>query len=106
MMDSRALPSLDDALRDTMAVERADCLLGPESPEGRELARMVGGNVAAQRQQRGLDRVAVAARVGLTDEQLGLIETGKAVPTLRGVWALATALRVPFGALLALPGAG
>src|SRR5262249_33445960 len=34
------------------------------------------------------------------------VEIGKAVPTLRGVWALATALAVPFGALLALPGAG
>jgi transcriptional regulator with XRE-family HTH domain len=102
----RPLPSLDDALRDTMAVERADCLLGPESPEGRELARMVGANVARERERRGLDRAAVALRVGLSEEQLALVETGRAVPSLRGVWALATALGVPFGALLALQGAG
>jgi quercetin dioxygenase-like cupin family protein len=105
-MSNRTLPSLDDALRDTMAVERADCLLGPESPEGRELARMVGANVAREREKRGLARPAVAAKVGLSDDQLGLVEAGKAVPSLRGVWALATALGVPFGALLALQGAG
>lgn len=103
---NRPLPSLDDALRDTMAVERADCLLGPESPEGRELARMVGANVGRERAKRGLHRAAVAAKVGLSDEQLGLVECGQAVPSLRGVWALATALGVPFGALLALQGAG
>jgi quercetin dioxygenase-like cupin family protein len=89
-----------------MAVERADCLLGPDSPEGRELARMVGANVERERQKRGLVRAAVAARVGLTDDQLALVECGKAVPSLRGVWALATALGVPFGALLALRGGG
>jgi quercetin dioxygenase-like cupin family protein/DNA-binding XRE family transcriptional regulator len=100
------LKSLDDALRDAVSIERGDCLRGPDSPEGRELGKMVGANVARVRARRGLGLAALAERSGITEDLLGLLEGGKAVPSLRAVWALASALSVPFGALLAPTGAG
>ena len=94
------LPSLEDALRDAMHEERADCMLGPESPEGRELGALVGANVAEQRARRGLELDALAARTAIRADLLRLLEAGQAVPSLRALWALATGLEVSFGTLL------
>lgn len=102
----QGLPSLDDALRDAVSLERGDCLRGPDSPEGRELGAAVGANVARVRADRRLGLAALAERSGITEDLLALLEAGKAVPSLRAVWALASALRVPFGALLAPTGTG
>jgi XRE family transcriptional regulator, regulator of sulfur utilization len=100
------LPSLDDALHDAVTLERGDCLRGPDSPEGRELGAAVGANVARVRARTGLGLAALAERSGITEDLLALLEAGQAVPSLRAVWALASALAVPFGALLAPTGAG
>jgi XRE family transcriptional regulator, regulator of sulfur utilization len=93
--------SLDDALIDEVRAERADSLSGPDSPEGREMGRAVGSSVAALRAERGIDLETMAERSGIRQDLLVLLERGGAVPSLRAVWHLATALRVPFGSLLA-----
>ncbi len=100
------LKSLEDALRDAVSLERGDCLRGPDSPEGRELGAAVGANVARVRARLGLGLAALAERSGIQENLLALLEGGQAVPSLRAVWALASALSVPFGALLAPTGAG
>lgn len=99
-MAARPPRSLDQGLSDEARRERLDALLGPDSPEGRELARAVGANVVRVRQQRGLDLGALAVRSGVPLERLSAFEAGQAVPTLRAIWHLATALEVPFGELL------
>jgi XRE family transcriptional regulator, regulator of sulfur utilization len=99
-MSDRPPRSLDQVLSEEARCERRDALLGPDSPEGRELARAVGANVVRVRQQRGLDLGALAVRSGVPLERLSAFEAGQAVPTLRAIWHLATALEVPFGELL------
>lgn len=93
--------SLDDAVLDEVRAEREDSLSGPDSPEGREMGRAVGANVAALRKERAIDLDTMAERSGIRQDLLLALESGHAVPSLRAVWHLATALRVPFGSLLA-----
>lgn len=95
-----AIDPLADAVMDEVRAERLDSMRGPDSPEGRELGRAVGANVARHRIRSGLALEAVAARSGIRADLLEKLETGRAVPSLRAVWHLATALEVPFGALL------
>ena len=99
-MADRRDPSLDEGLEAVVRAERLDAMSGPDSPEGRELARAVGANVARVREQRGLDLAALAVKSGISLEQVSAFEAGQAVPSLRAIWHLATALAVPFGALL------
>jgi transcriptional regulator with XRE-family HTH domain len=94
-------PSLDDAVMDEMRAERVDNLRGPDSPEGLALARAVGANVARFRSLRRLAYEQLAERSGIRTDLLRTLEEGHAVPSLRAVWHLATALEVPFGSLLA-----
>lgn len=93
--------SLDKAVLDEVRAERIDTLRGPESPEGREIGRAVGANVARERRDRGIALDEVAERSGIRVDLLRALEEGRAVPSLRAVWHLATALGVPFGSLLA-----
>jgi transcriptional regulator with XRE-family HTH domain len=93
--------SLDDALVDEVRAERADTLRGPDSPEGRELGRAVGANVARYRLERGLELEPLARRTGIRTDLLAALEAGHAVPSLRAIWHLATGLEIPFGSLLA-----
>jgi len=80
--------------------ERLDAMRGPDSPEGRELGKALGANVARHRRKQGLDLDTVAERSGIRVDLLELLEGGQAVPSLRAVWHLAAALEVPFGTLL------
>ena len=93
--------SLDEAVLDEVRAEREDSLSGPDSPEGREMGRAVGANVATLRRERAIDLETMAERSGIRADLLIALEEGCAVPSLRAVWHLATALRVPFGSLLA-----
>lgn len=93
--------SLADAVLDEVRAERIDSLSGPDSPEGRELGRAVGANVARSRSAHKLSLGALAERSGIRADLLQALESGQAVPSLRAVWHLATALEVPFGNLLA-----
>lgn len=101
-MGSRARDdSIDRAVIDEVRAERLDSMSGPDSPEGRELGAAVGANVARIRRRRGLDRAEIARRSEIHEELIAALEAGEAVPSLRAIWNLATALGVPFGALLA-----
>jgi len=93
--------SLADAVLDEVRAERIDSLRGPDSPEGHEIARAVGANVAQHRKERALSLEALERRSGIRADLLRALEEGHAVPSLRAVWHLATALEVPFGSLLA-----
>ncbi|MEE8311192.1 MAG: cupin domain-containing protein [Candidatus Binatia bacterium] len=92
--------SLAEAVMEDAREERLDSLRGPESPEGLALGRAVGENLARHRTEQGLDLRALADRSGIRIDLLEMLEGGQAVPSLRAVWYLATALAVPFGALL------
>ncbi|MFM7143333.1 MAG: helix-turn-helix domain-containing protein [Alphaproteobacteria bacterium] len=93
--------SLDDALLDEVRAERSDALRGPDSPEGREIGRAVGANVARHHRESGLSLAELERRSGIRADLLQALEEGQAVPSLRAVWHLATALEVPFGRLIA-----
>lgn len=92
--------SLAAAVAEEMRAERLDTLSGPDSPEGRELGRAIGVNVARYRRQYAISLETVAERSGIRVDLLEKLEGGKAVPSLRAIWHLATALEIPFGALL------
>jgi len=98
------LPSLDDALEETVRDERADALRGPDGPDGRALAAAVGSNVERHRRKHGMTREELARRTTIDADILTRLEHGDLIPSLRAVWTLATALEVPFGALVAYPG--
>jgi len=93
--------TLNDALTDEVRAERADSLSGPDSAEGRALGAAVGANVARHRAERKLDLARLEERSGIRADLLEALEAGRAVPSLRAIWNLATALEVPFGSLLA-----
>jgi XRE family transcriptional regulator, regulator of sulfur utilization len=92
---------LADALAEDVKAERLDALSGPDSPEGRALGAAVGANVARHRKERRIRLERLAQRCGIRASLLRALESGQAVPSLRAIWQLATALEVPFGALLA-----
>jgi len=91
---------LEEVVAAEVRAERVDSMSGPDSPEGRELGRAIGANVARHRREHGLDLDTVAARSEIRVDLLEKLEGGQAVPSLRAIWHLATALEVPFGALL------
>ena len=101
---SMDLPSLDDALDEIARDERTDALLGPDGPEGRALAAAVGSNIERYRRKRGFSLEELARRTEITLPVLERLEHGELIPSLRAVWTFATALEVPFGALVAYPG--
>lgn len=70
------------------------------SPSDRALREAVALNLARLRRNAGLDVEDLAATSGLTAEQLVALESGRATPSLRALWALADAFEVPFGVLL------
>ena len=93
--------TLDDALFDEVRAERIDALRGPDSPEGRDIGRAVGANVARYHSESGISLAEFERRSGIRADLLQALEQGQAVPSLRAVWHLATALEVPVGRLLA-----
>jgi transcriptional regulator with XRE-family HTH domain len=101
---SERLPSIDDALEETARDERHDALLGPDGPDGRALASAVGSNIERYRRKRNLTREELARRTDVTLSILERLEHGDLIPSLRAIWIFATALEVPFGAIVAYPG--
>jgi XRE family transcriptional regulator, regulator of sulfur utilization len=93
--------SIDEALAEEIEAERRDSLSGPDSAEGRALGAAVGANVARLRGERQIPLERIAERSGIRASLLRALENGQAVPSLRAIWHLATALEVPFGSLLA-----
>ena len=101
---STQLPTIDDALDEIARDERTDTLQGPDGPDGRALAAAVGSNIERYRRKHGLTREQLAERTEITVPLLERLEHGDLIPSLRAVWTFATALEVPFGALVAYPG--
>ncbi len=98
------LPTIDDALEETVRDERAEAVRGPDGPEGRALAAAVGSNIERHRRKRSVTLEELERRTAIDVPILERLERGELIPSLRAVWTLATALEVPFGALVAHPG--
>lgn len=64
------------------------------------LDAVVGANLRALREARGLSLDTMAQLTGLSRQLLGQIELGKAAPSVSVVWRLARAFDVPFSALI------
>jgi transcriptional regulator with XRE-family HTH domain len=63
----------------------------------------LGPRIRDLRRARGLTQERIAEQTGIKAESISRIETGAAVPDLRTLVALADALGVPAGEVLALP---
>jgi rhodanese-related sulfurtransferase/transcriptional regulator with XRE-family HTH domain len=68
-----------------------------------EVDAVVGENLKALRNKRGYSLDVLAGMSGVSRQTLGQIELGHAVASLGTLWKIATALEVPFSALLARP---
>jgi transcriptional regulator with XRE-family HTH domain len=62
--------------------------------------RAVAANVRALRLEAGLTLADLAAQAGLGKSTLAQLESGKANPSVETLWAIAAALRVPFGRIV------
>lgn len=74
---------------------------GSEAPVGgAELTLVVGRNLRRLRGERSLSLEKLARLSGVSRAMLGQIELGQSAPTINVAWKIATALGVPFSALL------
>jgi rhodanese-related sulfurtransferase/transcriptional regulator with XRE-family HTH domain len=71
-----------------------------------ELDALVGAHVKELRNERGYTLDVLAGLSGVGRQTLGQIELGHAVASLDTLWKIASALEVPFSALLTRPGGG
>lgn len=69
-----------------------------------ELEALIGSNLRALRDARGLSLDAAARLTGLSRTLLGQVELGTTVPSVGVVWRIARGFGVPFAALLAAKG--
>lgn len=60
----------------------------------------LGENLSRFRKQQGLTLTGLAERCGVAKSTLSNLEAGEGNPTVETLWAIANALRVPFGALV------
>jgi transcriptional regulator with XRE-family HTH domain len=63
--------------------------------------KILAKNLSRLRKERGISLTALAERAGISKSTLSSLEAGQANPTISTLWALADALEVPFGALIA-----
>jgi transcriptional regulator with XRE-family HTH domain len=68
--------------------------------QGSDLTPIVGSNLKRVRTKRGLSLEALAKLCGVSRAMLGQIELGQSTPTINVVWKIATALGLPFSALI------
>lgn len=68
--------------------------------ESEEFALAIGANVRRLRKQRELSLDNLAQRSHVSRAMLSQIELGRSTPTITVLWKIATALEVPFSALL------
>ncbi len=66
----------------------------------RDLTPVVGGNLRRLRGQRGLSLEGLSQVSGVSRAMLGQIELGQSAPTINILWKIASALGVPFSALI------
>lgn len=77
----------------------------PPSAESRlpEIADVVADNLKRRRAEQGLSLSDLAARSGVSRAMIHQIERRQSAPTITVLWKLATALDLPFSALLEQP---
>jgi transcriptional regulator with XRE-family HTH domain len=71
----------------------------PAGPHG-DLTPVVGKNLRRLRSERGLSLEKLSRASGVSRAMLGQIELGQSAPTINVAWKIASALGVPFSALL------
>lgn len=67
---------------------------------------MVGNNLRRLRGQRGLSLEKLSKLSGVSRAMLGQVELGQSAPTINVLWKIASALGVPFSALITARGGG
>lgn len=67
---------------------------------------MIGAALQRERLKSGQSLSALAARAGIAKSTLSLLEAGKGNPSVETLWALATALGIPFSFLFETPDPG
>jgi rhodanese-related sulfurtransferase/transcriptional regulator with XRE-family HTH domain len=110
LAESRGVPEVHSLDGGTLAWREAG--LPIEQPKGAtptedvspELDAVVGANLKELRAKRGYTLDVVAGLSGVSRQALGQIELGHSVASLGTLWKIATALDVPFSALLVRPG--
>jgi transcriptional regulator with XRE-family HTH domain len=65
-----------------------------------ELTAGIGRNLRRQRLRRGLSLERLAQQSGVSRSMLGQIELGQSTPTIKTLWRISGALKVPFAALI------
>jgi transcriptional regulator with XRE-family HTH domain len=65
-----------------------------------ELTAEIGRNLRRQRMRRGLSLERLAQISGVSRSMLGQIELSQSTPTIKTLWRISGALKVPFAALL------
>jgi transcriptional regulator with XRE-family HTH domain len=65
-----------------------------------DLTASVGENLRRQRLRRGLSLERLAQVSGVSRSMLGQIELGQSTPTIKTLWRIAGALKLPFAALI------
>jgi len=65
-----------------------------------DLGPVVGENLKRLRTKRGLSLDRLAKSSGVSKSMLGQVEQGSSTPTVNTVWKIASALQVPFAALI------
>jgi transcriptional regulator with XRE-family HTH domain len=76
------------------------------SPLGKDLTPVVGANLRRLRSQRGLSLEKLSRLSGVSRAMLGQVELGQSAPTINVLWKIASALSVPFSALITARGGG
>lgn len=75
----------------------------PEASSSIEISDVVADNLKRHRTERGLSLSDLATRSGVSRAMIHQIERRQSAPTINVVWKLATALDLPFAALLEQP---
>jgi len=76
----------------------------PAPPVGADLTPVVGANLRRLRSHRGLSLERLSQLSGVSRAMLGQIELGQSAPTINVLWKIASALGVPFSALITAKG--
>jgi transcriptional regulator with XRE-family HTH domain len=76
------------------------------APIGKDLTPVVGGNLRRLRGQRSLSLEKLSKLSGVSRAMLGQVELGQSAPTINVLWKIASALGVPFSALISARGGG
>lgn len=76
------------------------------APVGKDLTPIVGSNLRRLRGQRGLSLEKLSRLSGVSRAMLGQVELGQSAPTINVLWKIASALGVPFSALISARGGG